>query len=273
MVRSTAVQELSRPQKPRMDPKIVAIVQARMASARLPGKVLADIEGEPMLAREVERVLRAEFVHRLVIATTNETEDEPIVDLCRDRGFEFYRGSSLDVLDRYYQAARLHNAEIVVRLTGDCPLIDPGLIDQTIADFRAAEPPVDFAANRLPTEKSFPVGTDTEVCSFAALERAWSEATQPHHREHVMPYLYEDPERFRILLVRSDTDYSHYRWTVDTEQDLELVRQVFAYFGRLNDFAWTEVLDLFEAQPELMSLNAGVEHRSQFDFDSGWSDA
>lgn len=255
-----------------MGPKVVTIVQARMASTRLPGKVLADIEGEPMLVREIERALRAELVDQLVVATTNEPEDEPIVELCRDREYACYRGSSLDVLDRFYHAAGMHHAEIVVRLTGDCPLIDPSLIDQTIAAFRAAEPPVDFAANRLPDEKSFPVGTDTEVCTFAALERTWLEATQPHHREHVMPYLYEDPVRFRTLLVRSDTDYSNYRWTVDIEQDLELVRQVFAHFGGKNDFGWTEVLDLFEAQPELMSLNADVQHRSQLDLDPGWSD-
>jgi len=256
-----------------MKPKVVAIVQARMASARLPGKVLADIGGQPMLVREVERAKRAELVDELVVATTNESEDEPVAELCNDRGYACYRGSYLDVLDRFYEAAKLHQADIAVRLTGDCPLIDPSLIDQTIAAFRAAEPPVDFAANRLPDDKSFPVGTDTEVCTFAALERAWVEANQPHEREHVMPYLYEDPARFRTLLVRSDKDYSHFRWTVDTEEDLEVVRQIFAYFGGRNDFSWTEVLDLFKAQPQLSSLNANVEHKSQFDVDSGWSDA
>ncbi len=255
-----------------MEPKIVAIVQARMASTRLPGKVLADIGGEPMLVREVERAMRAELVDQLVVATTNDSEDEPIAELCHERGYACYRGSSLDVLDRVYEAAKLHQAEIAVRLTGDCPLIDPSLIDQTIAALMAADPPVDFAANRLPDDKSFPVGTDTEVCTFAALERAWIEATQPHEREHVMPYLYEDSARFRTLLVRSDEDYSHYRWTVDTEQDLEVVRQVFAHFGGRNDFNWIEVLDLFKAQPQLLHLNAEVEHKSQFDVDSGWSD-
>ena len=256
-----------------MEPKVVAIVQARMASTRLPKKVLADIGGQPMLAREVERAMLAELVDELVVATTKESEDEPIAELCHDQGYPCYRGSSLDVLDRFYEAAKLHQAGIVVRLTGDCPLIDPSLIDQTIAAFRAAEPPVDFAANRLPSRKSFPVGTDIEVCSFAALERAWIEATEPHEREHVMPYLYEDPARFHTLLVRNDQDYSHFRWTVDTEEDLELVRQVFAFFEGKNNFSWTEVLNLFEAQPQLLSLNAGVEHKSQFDVDSGWSGA
>ena len=256
-----------------MEPKVVAIIQARMASTRLPGKVLADIGGQPMLVRELERAMRAELVDELVVATTNESDDDPIAELCLDQGYACYRGSTLDVLDRVYEAAKLHQAEIVVRLTGDCPLIDPSLIDQVIAAFRAAEPPVDFAANRLPDDKSFPVGTDVEVCSFAALERAWIEATEPHEREHVMPYLYEGPARFHTLLVRNDQDYSHYRWTVDTEEDLELVRRVFAHFGGRNDFGWTEILNLFEAQPQLLSLNAGVNHKSQFDVDSGWSSA
>ena len=266
-------QEIRNSLVPAMNPKVLAIVQARTASARFPGKVLADIEGEPMLVREVERAMRAEWVHELVVATTRKSEDDRIAELCRERGIAYYRGSSLDVLDRCYQAAKLHQAEIIVRLTGDCPLIDPGLIDQTISAFMAADPPVDFAANRLPHEKTFPVGTDTEVCTFPALKQTWVEATKPHHREHVMPYLYEMPGRFRTLIIRSDRDYSRYRWTVDTEQDLELVRQVFAHFGGRSDFTWTDVLDLFEAQPQLLAINADIEHKSQFDLDAGWSDA
>lgn len=256
-----------------MNSKVVTIVQARMASSRLPGKVLSDIEGEPMLVREVERALQAKMVHQLIVATSDDPEDDPIVDLCRDRGYACYRGASLDVLDRFYQAAALYHAEIIVRITGDCPLIDPSLIDQTVEAFRSADPLVDFAANRLPDERTYPVGTDTEVCSFSALERAWVETSKPHHREHVMPYLYEDRERFRTLLVRSDTDYSQYRWTVDTEEDLEVIRKVFDHFGGENDFSWAEVVNLFEVQPALMSLNADVEHKSQFDVDAGWSDA
>ena len=242
-----------------------------MASTRLSGKVLADIEGEPMLVREVERVLRATTVDELVVATSTDGQDEQIAILCLERGYACYRGSLLDVLDRVYQAARVHQAQIVVRLTGDCPLIDPDLIDQTVAAFLEAEPPVDFAANRLPDDKTFPVGTDTEVCTFSALERAWREADEPHHREHVMPYLYEEPGRFRTLLVQSDQDYSQYRWTVDTQEDLELVRQIYAHFAGRDDFTWLEVLELYAREPSLASVNAEVQHRSQFDLDPGWS--
>lgn len=253
-----------------MSGKVVAVVQARMASTRLPGKVLAEIAGEPMLVRVVERAGMANTVDELVVATTDGDEDDPIAQLCEDRGYSAYRGSNIDVLDRVYQAARAHTADVVVRLTGDCPLIDAGLIDHTVTAYIEADPPIDFAANRLPYEKTYPVGTDTEVCSFHALERAWREADQPHEREHVMPYLYEEPGRFETLLVRNDQNYSHYRWTVDTPADLELVRRVYAHFEGRQDFTWIEVLELFDREPELIGINSGVEHRSQFDLDSDW---
>jgi spore coat polysaccharide biosynthesis protein SpsF len=254
-----------------MDFKVVAIVQARMASTRLPGKVLAAIEGEPMLVRVVERAQRATTIDELVIATSIEREDEQIAILCLERGYACYRGSSLDVLDRVYQAAREYQAQIVVRLTGDCPLIDPDLIDQTVTAFLEADPPVDFAANRLPNDKTFPVGTDTEVCTLSALERAWREADELHQREHVMPFLYEHPERFRTLMVRAEQDYSPYRWTVDTAEDLKLARKVYAMFGGRDDFSWLDVIDLYEREPSLAGINAAVQHKTQFDLDPDWT--
>ena len=249
---------------------MVAIVQARVASTRLPGKVLADIEGETMLARVVERAGRASSLDQIAVATTADVDDDPLFALSESKGYVCLRGSTIDVLDRVYRAARKLEADIVVRLTADCPLIAAELIDQTVSAFVHADPPVDFAANRLPDEKSFPVGTDTEVCSIAALEQAWIRAEEPHQREHVMPYLYEEPERFNTLLVKSDTDYSAYRWTVDTAEDLELVRQVYAHFDGRDDFGYQELLDLFAARPELASINLKVEHRSQYDLDPDW---
>ncbi|MFV2044043.1 MAG: cytidylyltransferase domain-containing protein [Anaerolineales bacterium] len=253
-----------------MSGKVVAVVQARTASTRLPGKVLADIVGEPMLVRVVDRARMAKTMDELVVATTDDDEDDPIAQLCEDRGYPVYRGSRIDVLDRVYRAARARHTDVVVRLTGDCPLIDAGLIDYTVTAYLEADPPIDFAANRLPYDKTYPVGTDTEVCSFHALERAWREADQPHEREHVMPYLYEEPGRFETLLVRGDQDYSHFRWTVDTPEDLELVRRVFAHFEGRQDFTWIEVLELFDREPELVGINSGVEHKSQFDIDPDW---
>lgn len=247
-------------------PRTVAIIQARMGSSRLPGKVLKDIAGEPMLAREISRVRRAVTLDEVVVATTTEAEDDPVAELCRARGYPFYRGSLFDVLDRYYQAALQFSAQVVVRLTADCPLIDPAAIDQTVRAFFAAG--VDFAANRLPEGRTVPIGFDTEVCTFAVLERAWREASQPYEREHVMPYLYNTPGRFRTLLVKSEPDHGRLRWTVDTAEDLELVRAVYARFPGRDDFSYQEMLDLFAREPHLAQINAGVRHKGFQDVDA-----
>ena len=241
-----------------------------MASSRLPGKVLAEIGGQPMLARVVDRARRARSLAEVVVATSTAPEDGQIQNLCGVRAYACYRGSPIDVLDRIYQAARHHHSDVVVRLTADCPLIDPQVIDDTVEAFLRADPPVDFAANRLPGRRSSPVGLDTEVCSMAALERAWREADQPHQREHVMPYLYEQPGQFRTLLVWNEADYSHHRWTVDTPEDLALVRRVFEHFDGQDTFGWREVLVLYESEPSLAKLNAGVVHKSEFDVDARW---
>jgi len=266
--------------------KVVAIIQARMSASRLPGKVLLDIGGEPMLARVVERTRRSQGVDQVLVATSLEHADDPIEAFCTQRGYSCFRGNLHDVLDRYYQAAKSLSAEIVVRITADCPLIDPLVIDQTLAAFYGHGPslitetetewpqikpeliPVlDFAANRLPPpwERTFPIGLDTEVCTFSALETAWREASQPHQREHVMPYLYEHENRFRILLVNHDPDYGDLRLTVDTPQDLELLRTIYSRFGGRDDFSWLDVLELFKHEPELAGINAGVLHKDYQD--------
>jgi len=243
----------------------IAIVQARMASTRLPGKVLADIAGQSMLARVVMRARRSKRIDRLVVATSTESRDDPIVALCEQMEFEYSRGSALDVLDRYFQVSQEFEAQTVVRLTADCPVIDPDVIDQTIEEFFAAEPAADFAANRFPWERTFPIGLDVEVCTMKALETAWSEADQQHQREHVMPFLYERPERFRILHVRNDEDYGHIRWTVDTVDDLAFVREIYKRFRGRDDFNWREILELLEKEPELAQINAHVQHKSHLD--------
>lgn len=269
----------------------IAIIQARMGSARLPGKVLLDIAGQPMLARVVERARRAKSLDGVAVATTIDSADDPVADFCAGRDYPCYRGSLHDVLDRYYQAARLFKADFIVRLTADCPLIDPGVIDEVVRAFFGRAPTsdqpaasassprfaanlqipaqVDFATNRLPPpwHRTYPIGLDTEVCTFQALERAWKEAVQPYHREHVMPYLYEQDGRFRIRLIHHDPDYGTLRWTVDTPQDLELVRQVYARFAGRDDFTWQEVLALFEREPQLAQINAAVRHKSFTDAD------
>ena len=239
--------------------KVVAIVQARMGSERLPGKVLADIQGKPMLVRVVERAAGAESLDALLVATSTEGQDDAVEKTCVERGIKVFRGDPTDVLDRYYRAALSVQANVIVRLTGDCPLIDPGLIDETVHAYLAADPPVDFAANRLPDQRTYPIGTDVEVCSLEALRKAWKNADQPYQREHVMPYLYEEPGRFRTLLLRNERDLGQLRWAVDEQSDLEMVRRVYASLE--TGFSWLEVVDLLERDPSIMDLNASVQQR------------
>lgn len=271
-----------------MKPRTIAIIQARMSSSRLPGKVLLDINGEPMLAHVIERAKRAKLVDEVVLATTTDLSDNPVAEFCAERGYNFTRGSLHDVLDRYYQAAKEHNAEIIVRLTADCPVLDPDIVDETIEsrEKRVESSGFDFVANRLPPPmgRTFPIGLDTEVCTFAALKNAWQNATEKHQREHVMPYLYEDtnlklaglslsksstlnlqtgisPRGFKIALLNHVPDYGNLRWTVDTPEDLEFIRQIFVRFDN-NDFGWHDILSLLEKEPNLAKINADVHHKT-----------
>lgn len=253
--------------KPR-DPSIVGIIQARMGSSRLPGKVLKDVHGKPLLMWEIVRARRAQSLGQVIVATTVDPEDDPIAEVCRLQGVPFYRGDTLDVLDRYYQAAQLFKAEVVVRLTGDCPLIDPREIDRTVRAFFAAD--VDFAANRLPPpwKRTSPIGMDTEVVTITALARAWREAEARYEREHVMPYLYEQQGRFNVLLVDHTPDLGEYRLTVDTSEDLALIREIFAHFDGTDEFSLTEIMALLKERPELLAINAQVVHRGYRDTDT-----
>jgi len=248
-----------------MSGRVVGIVQARMGSTRLPGKVLLDIAGRPMLARVMHRLGQAASLDARAVATSYLAQDDPIAELCLREHYRCFRGEPHDLLDRYYRAALELEAEVVVRVTADCPLLDPELVDQTVQAFQEADPPADFAANRLPRRRTYPIGLDTEVCSRSALEQAWREAVEPHQREHVMPFLYEHPERFRLLLLDADGDLGDLRWTVDTPEDLTFVREVYSRMAPREDFGWLEVLQLVRAHPQVAALNAHVEHRTERD--------
>lgn len=265
-----------------MKPRVIAIIQGRMTSSRLPGKILADIAGQPMLRRVYARTSRAATVTETIFATTSDPSDDPVAEYCAWSGIPFTRGSLYDVLDRYYQTAKAAQAQIVVRITADCPVIDPTLVDEVVRTLQ--EGGYDFACNRLPPpwQRTYPIGLDVEACTFAALERAWQEGKEPHHREHVMPYLYEDvvlhsesrtlqsglsPRGFRVALLHHVTDFGHYRWTVDTLEDLEFIRQVYARLGGRDDFSWQEVLDLVHREPQLMKINAEVRHKTLKEID------
>jgi spore coat polysaccharide biosynthesis protein SpsF len=239
--------------------KVVAIVQARMGSTRLPGKVLLDLVGEPMLVRDMNRLARAETLDKVVIATTVEPADDAIVNLCEERAWSYFRGSEEDVLDRYYQAAKIYGAEAVVRITSDCPLIEPEVVDQVVHEFLERQPDVDYASNTAP-ERTFPRGLDTEVMRFDALEQAWREDDNPAWREHVTPYIRRHPELFKIYGVLNDEDLSHLRWTVDTPEDLAFVRQIYEHFGH-DQFSWHEVLALLDRHPEWRAINRDVQQK------------
>jgi len=266
-----------------MKQKVVAIIQGRMSSSRLPGKILADIAGQPMLQRVFTRTSRAATVNEIIFATTTDSSDDPVGEYCSFSGIPFTRGSLFDVLDRYYQAAQESKADIVARITADCPVIDPNLIDDVVITLRNGE--YDFVCNRLPPpwHRTYPIGLDVEACTFQVLAKAWKEAKEPQHREHAMPYFYEgieltqqsrtletgiSPRGFKVALLHHTTDFGDYRWTVDTPEDLEFIRQVYSRFDGRDDFSWKDVLDLVHSEPKLMQINAGVKHKTLKDVDT-----
>jgi spore coat polysaccharide biosynthesis protein SpsF len=238
---------------------IVAIVQARMGSTRLPGKVMCDLIGRPLLVHEIERVLRSKRIGSVVIATTNLPGDNVIVQLCQDHGWQYFRGDEQDVLDRYYRAAQTSNADVIVRLTSDCPLIDPLVIDSVIDRFCRDYPHTDYASNVIPI-RTYPRGLDTEIMTMEALERSWNDESDPTLREHVTQHIVKNPGKFRIALVTHDQDLSNLRWTVDTREDLMFVREVYAHFGH-NSFSWMDVLELVIQQPELSLINQDIPQK------------
>lgn len=237
--------------------RTVAIIQARMGSTRLPGKVLLPLLGAPMLARVVRRVSRASRLDATIVATSTVSSDDAIVELAQREGWLVGRGSETDLLDRYVQVARAAAATTVVRITADCPVIDPGLIDDVVAALDDGQ--ADYASNSL-EPRSYPRGLDVEAMTMAALEVAWREDDDPRSREHATPYIYRHPDRFRLRRVASPVDLSAHRWTVDTPEDLELVKRVYARFGR-DDFSWREVLAAIEAEPGWSELNRHVTQK------------
>lgn len=238
---------------------VVAIVQARMTSTRLPGKVLMPIAGRPMLSWQLERMRRARSLDRIVIATTTLASDDPVVALCEAEGCDVTRGSETDVLSRYVDAARQYGAATVVRLTADCPLMDPALIDLAVQRF--VQTGCDYLSNML--APSYPYGLAVEVMKAQALLAAGAEALDPQEREHVTPFIYWRAQRFRLESLAMSPDLSHHRWTVDTPQDFELVSRILAaLYPRRPDFGLADVLALLDQHPDWVKINAHVEQKA-----------
>ena len=232
----------------------VGIIQARMGSTRLPGKILKPLLGSPMLARMLERVKRAKKLDAVVVATTNKPEDDATAELAQRCGVQVFRGDEHDVLDRFYKAAKETGAGVVVRLTGDCPLHDPAVIDEVIGHFLNSK--VDYTHSPA----NYPEGLDTEVFSFEALERAWKEAKLPSEREHVTPYIRNHPELFHIdgAWTSGGGDHSAMHWSVDTEQDFDFVAKIYEQLYPINpSFNKDDVLALLAQRPELLEINKG----------------
>ena len=261
-----------------------------MSSSRLPGKILLDLAGKPMIRHVIERCQQARSLDSVIVATTTDPSDEAVAAFAASMNIPHTRGSLHDVLDRYYQAAKTQRADVIVRITADCPLIDPAVIDETVKLVTHHSSLIaDFACNRLPPPftRTFPIGLDVEVCTFAALERAWRESTETFHREHVMPFLYEgvtlspaklitnhcslsvgiSPRNFRIAQLHHQPDYGALRWTVDTPEDLTFMREIFARLGNKTDFTWYDVLEIVQKEQELSQINAAVRHKTMTDVD------
>ena len=231
--------------------KTLAIVQARMGSSRFPGKVLKTLPGGlSLIGFLLARLSKSTALDKIVLATTDREIDTPLAEHVKKLGYEVFRGSENDVLDRYYQAALSHSSEQVVRITGDCPLIDPAVVTEVVEAL--ASQGTDYASNILPP--SFPDGLDVEAFTFSSLQRAWLEAKAQPEREHVTPYLH-NPSRFKIANVQNATDESSGRWTVDDPADYDVVRGVVAHFGGRADFSWRDVLTLQQQQPALFAMN------------------
>jgi spore coat polysaccharide biosynthesis protein SpsF len=240
--------------------KVVAFVQARMSSRRLPGKVLEPIAGEPMLARVLSRTRRARALTETWVLTSEDESDDPIEKICEELGVACYRGSLEDVLDRFVQAARLADPDIIVRITADCPLIDPDVIDRTV-DVLISDPKVIYAATRMPGERTFPVGIDVEAFRRKALERSAKVALDRYQREHVTPWFYDGSQPDPIVHVRSKRDLGRHRWTVDTPEDLAFIRALWPLLPS-DDTGYEEIAAVLELHPEIRALNEHVKQRN-----------
>lgn len=240
--------------------RIEAFIQARMGSTRLPGKVLKKILGKPLLEFLIERVSCSHEIDDIVVLTSHKTEDDAIVSFCEEKKIHYFRGSEDDVLDRFYQSALQRNVDGIVRITADCPLIDPEVIDQLVHTFRNAYPDIDYLSNTL--QRTYPRGLDTEVFSVNALQRAFNCARYPEEREHVTLYLYRHPELFDLKNIAHVPTLEKYRWTVDTPEDFALVRLILEnLYPTHPQFRLKDVLTLLSQHSEWNEINAHIEQK------------
>lgn len=229
-----------------------AIIQARMGSTRLPGKMLMDIVGKPVIQHVCERLKKAKMIDEIWLATANDKINDRLAKWAFKNKIPCFRGSENDVLDRYYQTALKADADVVVRITGDCPLLDFMIVDRIIREFKKGD--YDYVCNTLPP--TYPDGLDVEVFSFSALKKAWKEAKLKSEREHVTIYIKKHPELFKIKNISNEADLSHYRWTLDTKEDLDLIRLIAGECQKKKEFCGLkEILKITNEHPDWLKIN------------------
>ena len=246
--------------------KIIAIVQARMGSTRLPGKVLMDVEGKPMLWHLIERLKYSKKIDEIVIAIPDTKENDILEKFAEENNVKYYRGSEDDVLSRYYEAAEKFKADVIVRVTSDCPLIDPKIVDKIIERYAGSK--ADFTANFLEgkkgevIKKTFPKGLEAEIFAFLTLKKVKQEAKERYQQEHVDPYIFENPDIFSLSIVENKEDFSYMRWTVDDREDLQFVREIYKrIYPSKKMFYMEDVISLLKKFPELLDINKDVKHK------------
>jgi len=242
---------------------IAAIVQARTGSTRLPNKIFKELCGKPILWHVVNRLSYSKQINQIIVATTNLMEDDKVEEFCKSNKIPFYRGSSDDVLSRYYEAAKKFNVDLIVRITSDCPVIDPQILDEMLKEFIKLYEieKIDYMSNTI--IRTFPRGLDAEIFPFNVLEKTYYEAKQNYEREHVTPYIYQHPEIFKIKNFPYEKDYSFHRWTVDTIEDFQLIEKIYESLYKENEiFYFEDILKLFEDKPELININKEVKQKN-----------
>ncbi|GLC32338.1 glycosyltransferase family protein [Clostridium omnivorum] len=241
--------------------KVVCIMQARTGSTRLPGKVLKIICGKTVLEHDIDRLKRVKNIDEIIIATTTHEKDDVIVEEANRLGVKHYRGSENDVLSRYYYAAKENVADIIVRVTSDCPLIDSEVTEKIIQYYVDNKNKYDYVSNTI--NRTYPRGLDTEAFSFNVLEKAFNEAVSSRDREHVTPYIWDNPTVFSLFQYKNDIDYSNLRWTLDTTEDYELINRIYSSLYPLkgNEFNMNDIIELYNAFPVLREINKNIEQK------------
>ncbi|WP_017470749.1 cytidylyltransferase domain-containing protein [Amphibacillus jilinensis] len=240
--------------------KIGVIIQARMGSARLPGKVMKEVEDKPILDHVITRVKQSKYVDKIIIATTSDEKDNCIEKLSLKCGVSVFRGNEFDVLSRYYYAAEENHIDVVVRVTSDCPLIDPKILDKMIEFYLNKDYEIVSNAGSDTSQRTYPRGLDVEIFSYEALKKSHMEAKEAYQREHVTPYIYENSDK--VFYYKNDVDFSHHRWTLDTKEDFSLINKIYQrlYQGQ-HDFYMSDIIELFNNDHSLYKINQHVEQK------------